>query len=107
MNENTLFGEPFEYGRNEYGKNESETKESDKKEARHLDTLKNLDGMISTAIEKIRTLKEEKAALERRIKDLEAMLDEKNGEIVRLAAEKNSVKGQIEGLLSELEGIGL
>ena len=38
------------------------------KEARSLDELKNLDGKIDEAIEKVRTLKTEKAAIEDRVK---------------------------------------
>ena len=72
-----------------------------------METLKNLEGKISVAIDKIRTLKEEKAALERKVHELEAVLDRKNEELERMVSEKTSIKGQIEGLLSELDGIEL
>jgi len=68
-----------------------------------LETLRSLDEKIAQAIEKIRSLKEEKAALQRRVQELEALLDERNQELERLRSEKSIVKGQIEELLSELE----
>jgi len=72
-----------------------------------LETLRNLDEKIVSAIEKVRVLKEEKASLEKKVRDLEALLNEKNMEIEGLRAEKSSVKGQIEELLNELESIDL
>jgi chromosome segregation ATPase len=76
---------------------------SSSKEAGALETLRSLDEKIAQAIEKIRSLKEEKAALQRRVQELEALLDERNQELERLRSEKSIVKGQIEELLSELE----
>ena len=75
------------------------------KEAQDLETLKNLDTQISMAVEKIRALKEERAMLERRVRELESLLDEKAEEISRLSSEKNAIKGQIEVLLAELQNI--
>ena len=75
------------------------------KEALTLETLKNLESQISAAIEKIRVLKETKAALERRNKELEALVDQKNEEILGLNGEKNSIRDQIEGLLNELQDL--
>ncbi len=72
-----------------------------------METLRSLDEKIVAAIEKVRVLKEEKASLEKRVRDLEALLNEKNREIEGLRAEKTSVRGQIEELLSELESIEL
>ncbi|NOZ25815.1 MAG: cell division protein ZapB [Nitrospirae bacterium] len=72
-----------------------------------METLRNLDEKIVSAIEKVRVLKEEKASLEKKVRDLEALLNEKNMEIEGLRAEKSSVKGQIEELLNELESIDL
>ncbi|RMG71381.1 MAG: cell division protein ZapB, partial [Nitrospirae bacterium] len=66
---------------------------------------KSLDDKIASAIEKVRLLKEEKQALERRVKELEELLNQKNMEIEQLKAEKGSVKGQLEELLTELESI--
>ncbi len=71
-----------------------------------MDTLKNLEGMITDAVERIRALKEEKKSLERGLKELQASLDQKNQEIERLNIERTEIKGQIEGLLKELDGIG-
>ena len=72
-----------------------------------METLRNLDEKIVSAIEKVRVLREEKISLENKVRELEAMLNEKNMEIESLRTEKTSVKGQIEELLSELESIDL
>ncbi len=72
-----------------------------------METLRNLDEKIVSAIEKVRVLREEKVSLENRVRELEALLNEKNMEIESLRTEKTSVKGQIEELLSELESIEL
>ncbi|GBE01633.1 hypothetical protein BMS3Bbin06_00322 [bacterium BMS3Bbin06] len=75
------------------------------KEVGRLETLKGLDEKISSAIEKVRVLKEEQASLQRRVQELETLLNEKDMEIERLRGEKTSVKGQLEELLTELESI--
>ncbi len=75
------------------------------KEALTLETLKNLESQILTAIEKIRDLKEAKTALERRTRELEALVNQKNEEILTLTGEKNSIKAQIESLLAELQDL--
>jgi FtsZ-binding cell division protein ZapB len=74
-----------------------------KKEVNSLEKLKNLEDKISIAIERVKTLKEEKGLTDRRIKELERLLDEKNQENELLRAEKNLVKSQLEALLSEIE----
>lgn len=76
---------------------------SDKKEVTPLERLKNLEDKIANAIEKVKTLKEDKAALERRIKELESKLDDKDYEIEKLQSEKAAIKSQVEGLLNELD----
>ena len=76
-----------------------------KKEVLPLEKLKNLEDKITTAIERVKTLKEEKSVTDRRIKELERMLDEKNEELELLRAEKNQIKSQLETLLNELETI--
>ena len=76
---------------------------SNKKEVTPLDRLKNLEDKITGAIEKVKTLKEEKTALELRIKELEARLSDKDHDIEKLQAEKNAIKSQVEGLLNELD----
>lgn len=78
-----------------------------KEESNALETLKTLEEKISTAIDKIKNLKEEKILLERKVRELESLLNQKNSEVDRLVSEKSSIKGQIEGLLNELDGIEL
>jgi hypothetical protein len=73
------------------------------KEVKSLEKLKNLEDKISLAIERVKTLKEEKGLTDRRIKELERLLDEKNQETELLRTEKNIVKSQLEALLSEIE----
>jgi chromosome segregation ATPase len=72
-----------------------------------LDRLKNLEEKISVAVDRVKALKEEKIILERRIRELEALLNEKNQEIESLGSEKKSIGSQIETLLNELETIEL
>ncbi|MBM4128485.1 MAG: cell division protein ZapB [Nitrospira sp.] len=74
-----------------------------RKEAVPLERLKELEDKIAQTIERVKTLKEEKAMMEKRIRELERLLDEKNQEIELLRSEKNDVRNQIESLLSELE----
>ena len=68
-----------------------------------MDRLKNLEEKIATAVERVKALKEEKISLERKIRELESLLDDKNREVESLKDEKTSIKGQIEELLEELE----
>ncbi|HZV46014.1 MAG TPA: cell division protein ZapB [Thermodesulfovibrionales bacterium] len=68
-----------------------------------MEKLKSFEDKISTAIERVKTLKEEKTLSERKIRDLERLLDEKSQEVEHLRSEKNAIKGQLESLLSELE----
>jgi len=68
-----------------------------------LERLKNLEDKITTAIERVKTLKEERLVLQRKIKELEGLVNEKNEEIEQLRYEKNTIRNQIEGLLDELE----
>ncbi len=77
------------------------------KEDKPLNRLKNLDEKIAGALSKVKALKEEKGLLERRIKELEAQLDEKNQEVERLASEKTAIKSQLEDLLNELETLDI
>ncbi|MDA8088662.1 MAG: cell division protein ZapB [Nitrospiraceae bacterium] len=74
-------------------------------EAKELETLKNLEMQISGAIDKIRLLKDTKSSLERRVSELESIIDKKNEELLRVTSEKNNIKDQIEGLLNELQNI--
>lgn len=72
-----------------------------------MDRLKNLEEKIAAAVDRVKALKDEKTVLEKRIRDLEQLLDNKNEEIASLQAEKVSIKGQIDELLEELETIEL
>ncbi|BCB96653.1 hypothetical protein JZK55_15750 [Dissulfurispira thermophila] len=72
-----------------------------------MEVLKTFDEKIAIAVEKVRSLKEEKERLEKRVKELEDALRLKDIEIERLGMEKSSIKNQIEDLLNELETIGL
>src|SRR4030042_6042123 len=78
-----------------------------KKEAMPLEKLKSLENKIATAIERVKTLKEEKTNMERKIKELEGLLNEKNQEVDQLRSEKTVIKSQIEALLNEVETIEL
>ena len=68
-----------------------------------MERLKNLEDKITTAIERVKTLKEEKLIMQRKIKELEGLLNEKNEEIEQIRYEKNTIRNQIESLLDELE----
>jgi chromosome segregation ATPase len=70
-----------------------------------LDSLKVFEEKIAYAIEKIKSLKEEKAALERRIVELETIIKQKDAEIENLNEDKFKIKGQIEDLVRELDNI--
>ncbi|HWR57794.1 MAG TPA: hypothetical protein VN328_02805 [Thermodesulfovibrionales bacterium] len=77
------------------------------KEGKPLNRLKNLDEKIANAVNRVKNLKDEKVLLERRIKELEAKLDEKNLELQKVSSEKTAIKNQVEDLLKELETIEL
>lgn len=68
-----------------------------------MDRLKSLEEKIAAAVEKVKTLKEEKTVLERSNRELQTLLDEKSQELETLKAEKTSIRGQVEELLNELE----
>lgn len=72
-----------------------------------VEVLKTFDEKIAIAVEKVRSLKEEKERLQRRVEELEDAVRLKDMEIERLGMEKSSIKNQIEDLLNELETIGL
>jgi FtsZ-binding cell division protein ZapB len=76
-----------------------------KKEAKPLEKLRSLEDKISTAIERVKTLKEEKILFERKIREFERLLDEKTQEVEQLRSEKNAIKNQLESLLSELDSL--
>ena len=68
-----------------------------------MDRLKNLEEKIAAVVDRVKALKEEKISLERKIRELETVLDEKNQEIASLRSEKTTIKSQVEELLEELE----
>jgi len=72
-----------------------------------VEILKTFEEKIAVAVEKVKTLKEEKNSLEKRVEDLEDAIRLKDQEIERLTLEKLSVKNQIEDLLNELDSVGL
>ena len=73
------------------------------KEVVIVDRLKNLEEKIAVVVDRVKALKEEKISLERKIRELETVLDEKNQEITSLRNEKTTIKSQVEELLEELE----
>lgn len=72
-----------------------------------METLKDLDEKIAAVVAKIKILKEENGGLQNRISELEHALAEREAEIKKLSSEKNGIKDQIEGLLTEIESMGL
>lgn len=75
------------------------------KEGLSLDRLKNLEEKINAAVERVKALKEEKTLLERKLRDFESALEDKNREIEALKTEKSSIGSQIQELLDELDTI--
>lgn len=72
-----------------------------------MDTLRTFEEKIAFAVEKVKSLKDEKRALQARIDELEDEMSAKDQEIRKLTAEQTAIKGQIEGLLSVVEGLDL
>ena len=68
-----------------------------------MDRLKNLEEKITAAVERVKALKEEKIGLEKKIRELQSLLDEKSQEVESLKSEKRSIGTQLEELLNELE----
>jgi chromosome segregation ATPase len=73
------------------------------KEVAPVDRLINLEEKIATAVDRVKALKEEKISLERKIRELEALLNDRNREVESLKNEKTLIKSQLEELLEELE----
>ncbi len=101
VSERSLFDNPSS------GKKSARKASGNKKEVASLDRLKNLEEKITSAVAKVKALKEEKNSLEKRIKELETLVNEKTQEIDALHSEKNSIKEQVEDLLGELEALEL
>ncbi len=74
-----------------------------RKEDTSLEKLKGLEDKITIAVEKVKALKEENMTLQKRIRELEELLNEKSVEIEQLRSEKNVIRGQIESLINELD----
>ena len=75
------------------------------KEVAPVDRLINLEEKIATAVDRVKALKEDKIYLERKIRELEALLGDKNREVESLKNEKTLIKSQVEELLGELENL--
>lgn len=75
------------------------------KEGNKLERLKEVDNKITSAISKVKALKEEKLILEKMVSDLEAQLAQKNQEVAKLSSNNIAIQNQIEELLNELETI--
>jgi cell division protein ZapB len=99
--EKTLFDDITKDGADRSGKGSPNIT----REVLPLDRLKNLEEKITGAVERVKALKEEKNLLERKVRDLEGLLDERNQEIEALRSEKSSIGTQIAELLNELEAI--
>jgi chromosome segregation ATPase len=69
--------------------------------------MQTVEEKIAQVIAKVKNLKEEKSAVEKRNGELEEALRVKEQEIEKLSFEKNAVKNHIEDLLKELEGFEL
>ncbi len=69
--------------------------------------MQSVEEKIAQVIEKVRSLKAEKNAVEKINLDLEEALRVKEQEIERLSLEKATIKTQIEDLLRELDNFEL
>lgn len=67
--------------------------------------LKTFEEKIAYAVEKVKTLREEKTGLEKKITELEDIVAARDREIEKLASEKADIKKQIEDLFNELEAL--
>jgi chromosome segregation ATPase len=69
--------------------------------------MQTVEEKIAEVIAKVKNLKEEKNAVDKRNGELEETLRAREQEIEKLTYEKNSIKNQIESLLKELDGFEL
>lgn len=72
-----------------------------------MEALSTLDEKISSAIEKVKRLKDEKDTLEQKLLEYEDTIKTRDSEIERLKSEKSNIKEQLEELLDQLEGLEL
>lgn len=70
-----------------------------------VDRLKDLESKIANAIDKVKSLKQENAALQARVRELEGTIAEKDAELRDVSSEKTVIRDQILDLLDELESI--
>ncbi|UCG77338.1 MAG: cell division protein ZapB [Nitrospirota bacterium] len=70
-----------------------------------MEKIKNLEEKITSAIEKVKVLKDENSHLSEKLKELEKIIAMKDEEINGLSSEKHSIKNQVEELLEELESL--
>ncbi len=68
-----------------------------------MERLRNLEEKIAVAVERVKALKEEKTLLEKKIREYEQILNQKNMEIESMKSEKSSIGTQLEELLAELD----
>ena len=72
-----------------------------------METFRTFEEKIAFAVEKVKSLKDEKQTLQAKIKELEDTLETMEQENRKLNSEKTAIKGQIEGLLNVVEGLDL
>jgi chromosome segregation ATPase len=84
---------------------EPDTSSQSKKEDSGLDSIRELKNKLALVIEKVKTLKQEKASLETRVQELEHRLEDKEKELQMVSSDKLSIKDQITDLLNELDTI--
>jgi chromosome segregation ATPase len=84
---------------------EPKPKSQAKKEDPGLDSISELKNKLALVIEKVKSLKQEKADLETRVRELESLLDDRDEELRMVSSDKLSIKDQIADLLNELETI--
>ena len=70
-----------------------------------MNKLQALEDKISSAIERVKSLKEENHMLTQRLREADVIISQKDEEISRLASERDSIKNQVEELLGELESL--
>jgi len=68
-----------------------------------LERLKSLEGKIASAIEKVKSLKDENRILLERMDEYERSIRERDEEIAHLRAERDSIRQQVQEMLEEFE----
>lgn len=70
-----------------------------------MDSISELKDNLALVIDKVKSLKEEKARLEARVRELESHLTERDEELQMASSDKITIRDQITDLLNELEAI--